>query len=115
MAAREWQASVAPTAVSMVSAGDSDGDGNGFVNANANLPVDAFDGMQVDVITPDNLAEAHAPGLRDATLGDGGLTDGSGGIGITVGAIEIDALNGRTLLDVHARGCGGRHRGWSAQ
>ena len=58
--------------------GDSDGDGNGLANVDANLPVGALDGVQVDAITSDSLAEARAPGLLDATVGDGGLTDGLG-------------------------------------
>ena len=53
----------------MPTAADSDGDG---LECDANSPVGALNGVQVDAITPDNLAETRAPGLLDATVGDGG-------------------------------------------
>ena len=83
---------------------DTNGDGNSLVDVDANAPVNALDGVQVDVVTPDNLAEAHAPGLLDATVGDGGLVDGLGGIGVPSGGINVDALNGDTLVDANAPG-----------
>ncbi|MTD94101.1 hypothetical protein GIW81_07085 [Hyphomicrobium sp. xq] len=105
-----------------INAGDTDGDGDGLINANTNvggLLGGTLDGVQVDAVNSGSLLDAHAPGLLDATVGDGsvagvvdGVTgDGLGGIvsgltGATDGfqGVQIDALDGTNIAEVNAPG-----------
>jgi hypothetical protein len=100
-----------------ISAGDPDGDGSGLINANTSaggLLGSTLDGVSVHAVSSDSLVDAHAPGLLDATVGDGtvsgildgvtgsGLTDTVNGIADGFGGIEVDALSGKNLAEVHA-------------
>ncbi len=87
------------------------------------------DGITVDALDGDNIAEVHAPGIADVTvngtelaqlgdgfglgsvtdgLGVGGLTDGLGVDGLTdglnLGGITIEAVNGEYIAEAHAPG-----------
>jgi hypothetical protein len=96
-----------------ISAGDTDGDGNGLVSvqsgATSGVAGGALERIQVDAITPDAILDAHAPSLIDATV-DGDLGDGLLGGSITDGlsngngngGIQIDALEDGNVLDVTA-------------
>ena len=96
---------------------DTDGNGDGLINVHSDalngVGGGALDGIHVDAVNGDSLLDAHAPGLVDATVGDGGgLLDGvgsggdllgglNGGDGIQVTALDGDSLatlNGHSLL-----------------
>ena len=93
--------------------GDTDGDGQGLINADTDLPGaifgDALDGIEIDVASQDSLIDAQVPGIIDATVGDGsdsdligGVTDGVAGTGGIGSGIEITALDNGDILDVQA-------------
>jgi hypothetical protein len=115
---------------------DTNGDDHGLIDvhsdATGGLLGDTLDGTNVDIINPDSLIDAHVPGVLDATVGDGtvsnliqGVTDGGllGGIGDTVGGIgdtvgdavggvtggagglggiTAEVLNGDNIAEIHA-------------
>jgi hypothetical protein len=100
--------------------GDTDGNGDGLINVHtealSGVTGDTLDGTNVDVVNSDSLVDARAPGLLDATVGDGtvadvidGLGDGGdlgslGGLAGGLQGIRVDALNGDSLAEVHAPG-----------
>lgn len=113
--------------------GDGFGGGDGLINVDADtsgLTGGSIDGINVSALTPDSVLEVHAPGIVDATVGDGtigsvlgdtgsdgdghglvdvhadlsGVTDALDGapLGGTIDGISVEVLNGDSILDVQA-------------